>query len=186
MIKRTILLLNLIIFCCSPKVAGQFTFVGASANYGSWIKEIGGSVYAIYSINNKIDIVPNGTYFVPHKEIIDTPIDTGTVTYTWWSVNIDGHYVIFEKSIFQFFGLIGLNITNETKFEKFTTLGQLNKIRTITTKPNLNVGAGVQFHLSKFFTPFVEIKYVIGQRDQAVASLGVLFRIAPDRESEEY
>jgi len=174
------------IFCYSPKVTGQFTFVGASASYGSWIKEIGGSVYAIYSVNNKIDIVPNATYFIPHEEIIETQLDSGKVTYTWWSANLDGHYVVFEKSIFQLFGLLGLNITNETKLEDYVTQGQRFKYKTKTTKPALNIGAGVQFQLSKFFTPFVEIKYVLGERDQAVASLGVLIRIAPDRESEEY
>ncbi len=186
MIKKIILLFGLITFCCSTRLPAQFTFAGAAVNYGSWIKEIGGSVYGIYSINNKIDIVPDATYFFPHEEIIDTPLDTGTVTYTWWSVNLDGHYIVFEKSIFQFFGLMGLNITNETKLEDYTTQGQRFKYKTITTKPALNVGAGVQFHLSKFFTPFIELKYVLGTRDQAVASLGVLFRIAPDRESEEY
>ena len=172
-------------FCCGFKLYSQFTFIGAAANYGSWIKEIGGSVYGIYSVNKRIDIVPNATYFLPHEEIIDTPLDTGTVTYTWWSINLDGHYVIFEKSIFQFFGLIGLNITNETKLSDYNTQGQRFKYKTITTKPSLNIGAGVQFQLSKFFTPFIEIKYVLGPRDQAVGTIGFLVRIKPDRESEE-
>jgi hypothetical protein len=184
--KKILLLICMLIITCCYRIGAQFTFVGASVNYGSWIKEIGGSAYAIYTINNKIDIVPNATYFFPHEEIINTQIDTGTVTYTWWSANIDGHYLIFEKSNFQIFGLMGLNVTNETKFEDFQTLGQPYKIKTITTKPGLNVGAGVQLHLSKFFIPFTEIKYVLGQRHQAVVSLGVMVRIAPDREREEY
>ena len=86
-------------FCCGSKLSAQFTFAGASANYGSWIKEIGASAYGIYSINNRIDIVPNATYFLPHKEIIENPLDTGKVIYTWWSVNLDGHYILFEKSV---------------------------------------------------------------------------------------
>lgn len=184
--KKILLLICLLTISCSHRIYAQFTFVGASVNWGSWIKEFGGSAYLIYSINNKIDIVPNATYFFPHEEIIDTPLDSGTVTYTWWSANLDGHYVVFEKSVFQLFGLMGLNITNETKFEDYYTQGQRFKYKTITTKPALNVGAGVQFHLSKFFTPFTEIKYVLGERHQAVVSLGVIVRIAPDREREEY
>ena len=183
--NKTLFYLFLLVFFSGSELFSQLTFVGASANYGSWIKEIGGSVYGIYSVNNKIDIVPNATYFFPHEKIIDTPLDTGTVTYTWWSVNVDGHYVVFEKSVFQFFGLMGLNITNETKLEDYNTQGQRFKNKSITTKPALNVGAGVQFQLSKFFIPFIEIKYVLGERDQAVASVGFLIRIKPDREREE-
>jgi hypothetical protein len=184
--KKILLLICMLITSCCYRIYAQFTFVGASVNWGSWIKEIGGSACAVYTINNKIDIVPNATYFFPHEEIIETPLDTGTVTYTWWSANLDGHYVVLEKSKFQLFGLMGLNITNETKFEDYITQGQRFKYKTVTTKPALNLGAGVQFPLSKFFTPFIELKYVLGERHQAVASLGVLVRIAPDREREEY
>jgi hypothetical protein len=184
--KRILLLTSLIILICCSKLSAQFTFVGASANYGTWIKEIGASVYGIYSVNKKIDIVPNGTYFWPHKVIIDEPLKTGTENYTWWSINLDGHYVIFEKSVFHVFGLMGMNFTNETKIEDYETQGQPFKIKTKTTKIGLNAGAGVQFPLSNFIIPFTEVKYILGERHQGVISLGVLFRIAPDRIKEDY
>jgi outer membrane immunogenic protein len=185
MIKKIFLLVSLITLVYTSNLCAQFTYVGASANYGSWIKEIGASVYCIYSVNKRIDIVPNATYFLPHEVNIDDPLDVGTVKYTWWAINIDGHYVLFEKSVFHIFGLMGLNFTNETKLEDYETQGQPFKIKTTTTKPGLNVGAGIQFPLSKFFIPFTEIKYTLGDRHQCAVSLGVLIRIAPDRVRED-
>jgi hypothetical protein len=80
---------------------------------------------------------------------------------------------------------MGLNFTNETKIEDYETQGKPFNIKTNTTKLGLNVGAGVQFPLSKFFIPFTEIKYTLGDRHQGVVSLGILVRIAPDRVHEE-
>jgi hypothetical protein len=179
--KTVLLLVCLITSVSNSKLSAQLTFLGASANYGSWIKEIGAGVYGIYSINKRIDIVPNATYFLPHEEIIDTPLDTGTVQYTWWSINLDGHYVLFEKSIFHIYGLMGLSFTNETEIKDYQTMGQPFNIKTNTTKLGLNAGAGVHLPLSKFFIPFAEIKYTLGEKHQGVVSLGILFRIAPDR-----
>jgi hypothetical protein len=185
MYKKLLLLVGLIIMACNSKLCAQITFLGASANYGSWIKEIGASAYGIYSISNKIDIVPNVTYFYPHEVQINETLKTGTEKYTWWVINLDGHWVLYEKSIIHVFGLMGLNFTNETKKEDYVTQGQPFKIKTATTKLGLNVGAGIQFPLSKFFIPFTEIKYTLGEKDQGVISLGVLFRIAPDRVKDE-
>jgi outer membrane immunogenic protein len=182
--KRTLLFVSLLAFLSVSKLSSQFTFIGASANYGSWIKEIGGSVYGIYSINSKIDIVPNVTYFLPHTVEI-TGASTGSIEYTWWTINLDGHYVFIEKSVFHIFGLIGLNFTNLTAKTDELYQGQPFRYKSVTTKAGFDVGAGVQFQLSKFFTPFVEIKYVLGERDQAVASMGFLVRIRPDRVREE-
>lgn len=187
--KIKLLLAGLLtVICCSGLLA-QITFLGISANYGSWIKEIGASAYGIYSVNKRIDIVPNASYFWPHEIQINETLKTGIEKYTWWAINLDGHYVLFEKSVFHIFGLMGLNFTNETKLEDYDTQGKPFKIKTNTTKLGLNIGAGMQFPLSKFIIPFTEIKYTLGDRHQAVISLGVLFRIAPDRirdEMEDY
>jgi len=184
--NRTILfLVCLLTLGCNSKLSSQITFVGASANYGSWIKEIGASAYGIYSVSKKIDIVPNVTYFLTHEIEINETLKTGTEQYTWWTINLDGHYVVFEKSFFHIFGLMGLNFTTENKIEDYVTQGQPFNIKTNTTKLGLNVGAGVQFPLSKFFIPFTEIKYTLGEKHQGVVSLGILFRIAHDRVREE-
>jgi outer membrane immunogenic protein len=183
--RITLMLVCLLTLGCNSKLSAQITFVGASANYGLWIKEIGASAYGIYSVSKKIDIVPNVTYFLPHEVDIITGSSTGTIEYTWWAVNLDGHYVLFEKSIFHIFGLMGLNFTNETKRTDEIYMGQPFKDKTTSTKIGLNVGAGVQFPLSKFFIPFTEIKYTLGEKHQVVVSLGILVRIAPDRVREE-
>jgi opacity protein-like surface antigen len=155
--------------------------VGASVNYGTWIEEFGAGACVNYSVNNKIDIVANGTYFLPHK----VNVEYGTNEFTWWMVNLDGHYIVFEKEMIQFYGLMGLNFTNETKRIEETVQGQLFKDKIVTTKIGLNTGAGVQFPISKFFIPFTEARYTLGERQQFCFSLGFLFRIAPDKIRDE-
>ncbi|KPK86023.1 MAG: hypothetical protein AMS27_05955 [Bacteroides sp. SM23_62_1] len=164
----------------------QLTFLGAAANYGTWIKEPGASIYAIYSVNEKIDIVPNATYFLPHT----FDVTDGTHEYTWWHINLDGHYVVFEPSGIQLFGLMGLCFTNETKrIDELIQGQQPYRDKINATKIGLNIGAGGQLHLAKYFNPFAEVKYSLGDRHQFVFTLGILCRIASDRvpgESDEF
>jgi outer membrane immunogenic protein len=174
-------LVFLYLFVFSSGLLAQFTHVGAGANYGSWIKELGVSGYCIYTISGKIDIVPNGTYFWPHK----VNVEFGTNEFTWWTVNMDGHYVVLEKNILQIFGLMGLNYTNEVKRIEETIQGQVFKDKITTNKLGLNIGAGLQLPVSKYFIPFTEVKYTLGERHQFGLCLGILFRIAPDKIREE-
>lgn len=185
--KTKLSLFIIFLFVFNSGLLAQFTYVGASANYGSWIKEFGASAYVIYSVGEKIDIVANGTYYWPHEENINEPSTgtTGTNTFKWWIVNLDGHYVVYEKSILHVFGLMGLSLTNEIKIEDYITQGQPFNIKTTTNKLGLNIGAGLQLPLSKFFIPFTEIKYTLGDRHQFGVSLGILVRIAPDKIRDE-
>jgi len=179
--KRFILILLIALFVQSGLHA-QFTFVGAAINYGTWIKEPGGSAHVIYTVNEKIDLTPNATYFIPHK----FEVEDGTHEYTWWTINLDGHYIVFEKSKYQLFGLMGLNFNNEVKRIDELMMGQQPyKDKFTTTKMGLNIGAGGQLHLLKFFNPFAEVKYTLGERDQLCFALGIIFRIAPDRVPDE-
>jgi hypothetical protein len=178
--KRFILILMIGLFLQSGLHA-QFTFVGAAINYGTWIKEPGGSAYVIYTVNEKIDLTPNATYFLPHT----FEVEYGTHEYTWWTINLDGHYVVLEKSAFQLFGLMGLNFNNEIKHIDENVMGQPFKDKITTTKMGLNIGAGGQLYLSKFFNPFAEVKYTLGERNQLCFALGIIFRIAPDRVPDE-
>jgi len=183
--KRLFLILMITLLMQSAFYA-QFTFVGVAANYGTWIKEPGASAYLLYTVNTKIDLVPNATYFLPH--MVD--VENGTHEYTWWTVNLDGHYVVVEKSKLQLFGLMGLNFTNELKrIDELWQGQQPYKDKVTINKLGLNIGAGGQLHLSKFFNPFAEVKYTLGERDQLCFALGIIFRIAPDRvpdESEDF
>jgi hypothetical protein len=184
--RKISILIVLIAFFIQSGLFAQFTFLGASANYGTWIKEPGVSVYAIYSVNEKIDIVPNATYFFPHT----FNVTDGTHEYTWWNINLDGHYVVKEKSKVQLFGLMGLNFTNETKrIDELIAGQQPYKDKITTTKLGLNIGAGSQLLIHKFFNPFAEVKYTLGDKHQFVFSFGIICRIAPDKipgESDDF
>ena len=61
-------LLFLLVF--NDSIYSQITFVGLSGDYGTKIKEFGASGYALYTVNQQIDISPNLTYYLTHKENI--------------------------------------------------------------------------------------------------------------------
>lgn len=180
--RKKSILIFLIAFLMQTGLFAQLTFLGAAANYGTWIKEPGVSLYTIYSVNEKIDLVPNVTYFLPHT----FNVTDGTHEYTWWNINFDGHYVVIEKSKIQLLGLMGLNFTNEIKrIDELIAGQQPYKDKITTTKLGLNIGAGGQLHLSNFFNPFAEVKYILGDKNQFVFTLGIICRITPDKVSEE-
>lgn len=179
--RKKSILIFLIVFIMQTRLVAQLTFMGAAANYGTWIKEPGVSLYIIYSVNDKINLAPNATYFLPHT----FDVTDGTHEYTWWNINLDGNYIVLEKSKMQLFGLMGLNFTNEIKrIDELIAGQQPYKDKITTTKPGLNIGAGSQLHLSNFFNPFAGIKYMLGDKHQFVFTLGIVCRIAPDKVPE--
>jgi outer membrane immunogenic protein len=162
---------------------GQITYVGVAGHYGTSIKEFGVGANALYTINEKIDIAPGLVYFFPHKE----DYYDGYRRNTWWSVNIDGHYIPFANDYLQAYGLMGLNFTSVEVKRDYTFQGQEFKDKKTTLELGLNIGGGIQFNLAEKIAPFAEAKYTLGEADQLVFSLGIIFRIMEDkvRESPE-
>jgi len=160
----------------------QFTFVGVTGDYGTKIKEPGFSAIAFYTVNQQIDITPNFTWYLPHKE----NISGREKKTTWWSANLCGHYNILQAGMLEGYGLMGLNVSGITKETRETVQGQDFKDKKTYYKPGLNVGIGGNVHLSDFFTPFAEVKVTLTDNEyfQAGFRLGILVRIAPDKERE--
>ena len=178
---------NKIILCLIAALAfagtsfSQITFVGVSADYGTKIKEPGFSVTAFYTVNKQIDITPNLSYYLPHT----STIPNGDSISTWLAGNLDGHYNIFEFGVFEGFGLMGLNFTYVTTEVNEVIQGTPLKYTTYETKTGLNVGFGGAVHFSKFFTPFTEIKYTLGDEIFQIGfRFGILVRLAEDKVRE--
>jgi hypothetical protein len=178
--RKILLAILLIGMVTAVKSYGQVTYIGAAGHYGTAITEFGVGANAIYTINEKIDFTPNFVYYflneVPSEE------GEGVVTNKWWSANLDGHYIPVETSLFQAYGLMGLNLTSMRGRYDYTINNQrFEGSLTPMQKLGLNFGGGIQLKLGEKLAPFAEAKYTLGEADQLVFSFGILFRIKEDK-----
>ena len=188
---RKTLLLMVFILLLPVYVLGQFTHVGIAAGYGTSVKEPGFGLYSVYTVNEKIKIAPNAMYHIPHK--ITT--DDGTQTFGWWMINLDGNYMIYERTGFQGYGLMGLSFVNVTGEQDEVILGQEFKDKQSMLKLGLNIGAGLRFPISDRIAPFAELKVTLGEKadftfrdmttTQVCLTAGVLIRIFADKEKDQ-
>jgi opacity protein-like surface antigen len=100
------------------------------------------------------------------------PATPGNITYSRWSIDVDGHYKFYEMSDFEFYAVGGLNIAHYKS--KWDISG--NTISS-GTKPGLNVGAGAFYKFSDKMKAFSEFKYILSNYDQAEITFGVLFEL---------
>jgi len=161
----------------------QFTHVGVAAGYGTEIKEPGFGAYGIFSVNEEIKIVPNLMYYLPHK----VTTDDGTQKYSWWSISVDGDYIIVNQGNTRFYGIMGLTFISITGEQDEVISGQPFEDKLTMQKLGLNIGAGVRFPISEYIAPFAEVKYTLA--DAAVFEFqkvpvsqfslvaGIMFRI---------
>ncbi len=181
-IKQNLLLTSIFLFFAAISY-GQFTHVGVAAGYGTEIKEPGFGAYGIFSVNEEIKIVPNFMYYLPHQ--ITT--DDGTQKFSWWSINVDGDYIIVNKGNVRFYGIMGLTFLSISGEQDEVISGQPFEDKLTMQKLGLNIGAGIRFPVSEYIAPFAEVKYTLGQaadfefRNVPVSQFnlvaGIMFRI---------
>jgi hypothetical protein len=183
MMSRHNLLLTAIFLFLTSHSYSQFTHVGVAAGYGTEIKEPGFGAYGIFSVNEQIKIVPNAMYYLPHK----VTTDDGTQTYSWWTINVDGDYIIVNKGVVRFYGIMGLTFMSITGKQDEVISGQPFEDKLTLQKLGLNIGAGIRFPVSDYIAPFVEVKYTLGDAadfefknvpiSQFTLVAGIMFRI---------
>jgi hypothetical protein len=183
MMRKNILLYVFIILRFPIVTFGQFTHVGVAAGFGSEIKEPGLGAYGLFSVNKEIKIVPNVMFFLPH--VVNT--DDGTHKFTWWTINVDGDYIIVNQENVRFYGIMGLAFINVTGEQDEVISGQEFKDKLSMLKLGLNIGIGIRLPLSNYIAPFADVKYTLGDaadfefRNQPISqfsiSAGILFRI---------
>ena len=180
--KHNLALATLFLFFFSLSYS-QFTHVGVAAGYGTEIKEPGFGAYGIFSVNEEIKIVPNLMYYLPHKV---TTVD-GTQKYSWWSINVDGDYIIVNQGNTRFYGIMGLTFISITGEQDEVISGQPFEDKLTMQKLGLNIGAGVRFPVSEYIAPFAEVKYTLADAadfefqnvpvSQFSLVAGIMFRI---------
>ncbi len=182
MSKHNLLLAAVFLFLASHSYS-QFTHVGVAAGYGTEIKEPGFGAYGIFSVNEQIKIVPNVMYFLPHK----VSTDNGTQKYSWWTISVDGDYIIVNKGAVRFYGLMGLTFMSITGEQDEVINGQPFEDKLTLQKLGLNIGAGIRFPVSEYIAPFAEVKYTLADAadfqfqsipvSQFSLVAGIMFRI---------
>lgn len=131
------------------------TKLGVGVVYGEEVESAGINVNATFRVAPQIAIAPNINIYFPDEE--DTGLDS------FWSVNLDGHYIFVADPDFHVYGLGGLNlaIIDPEVGDSESELG-------------VNLGIGGEVHLQSF-SIFSELKYVVGDLDQVVLGLGARF-----------
>ena len=180
--KHNLLLSAILLFFTSLSYS-QFTHVGVAAGYGTEIKEPGFGAYGIFSVNEQIKIVPNAMYFLPHK----VTTDDGTQKFSWWTLSVDGDYIIVNKGVVRFYGIMGLTFISITGEQDEVISGQPFEDKLTMQKLGFNIGAGIRFPVSEYIAPFAEVKYTLGDAadfefknvpvSQFSLVAGILFRI---------
>jgi hypothetical protein len=191
-------LIEILLILLLPAAAySQFTHVGLQAAYSTQVKEPGFGLLALYRVNDAIKLTPNALYYLPHK--INTSL--GTQKYEWWTINLDGNYVIVNQGIFEGYGMMGLSFINITGEQDEINHGLVFKDKRSMLKLGLNLGAGLRLNLGERVAPFLDLRYTIGNKakfsdwgevsaSQFSIFAGILVRIKEDKdrsaEEEEY
>jgi hypothetical protein len=180
--KPKLILATVFLFLFSLSYS-QFTQVGVAAGYGMEIKEPGFGAYGIFSVNEEIKIVPNLMYYLPHK----VTTDDGTQKYSWWTIGVDGNYIIVNQANIRFYGIMGLTFISITGEQDEVISGQPFEDKLTMQKLGLSIGAGVRFPVSEYMAPFAEVKYTLGSAadfefknvpvSQFSLVAGIMFRI---------
>lgn len=156
-------------------IAMAFTFnsysqisAGGGLVYGTEQQTIGFNLRGQYNITENIDIVGGLTFYLPNKEkqtLIFTTVESKT---NMWAFDVDGHYNFGIIDKLKVYPLAGLNIAGVTI--------EVNGTESSDTEVGLNIGAGATYEITEKIAGLFETKYTIGNFDQAVISLGVLYK----------
>lgn len=131
---------------------GQFK-LGGGLLFGSEVESAGIQGNGTYRFSEDIAGAADISIFFPGD---DTGLDS------FWSLNVNGHYLFAAEEEYHLYGLGGLNVsTAENSFNNNSD-----------SELGLNLGAGGELHLSSV-SLFGEIKYVISDFDQLVLGAGV-------------
>ena len=163
---KKITLLSIIIVALACNSFAQIN-AGGGITYGTEQKTIGFNLRGQYNIWENVDIVGGLTFYLPHKEkqtLIFTTVNSKT---TMWSFDVDGHYNFDLIDKLKAYPIAGLNISGVSV--------EVNSNKVSDTEVGLNIGAGATYEITDKLAGLFEIKYTIGNYDQAVIGIGVLY-----------
>jgi outer membrane immunogenic protein len=162
--KKSITIFSIIML--SAVAAFSQARVGAMLGYGSEVEQWGLGANAEFMINDRMGLAPNLFFYFPDN------INGSRLSF--WELNADFHYYFLNEDFIGLYGLGGLNLTT-------AKLKTDDVILTDNTHSELgvNLGLGANFDAGSFI-PFAELKYIVGDADQAVVFVGVKFPLNAD------
>ena len=140
--------------------------IGAFLANGTEIERWGIGANAEFFLNEKMAIQPNLLFYFPET--------VGDYKFSYWELNGDFHYYFLAEDVVSLYGKAGLNfMTFKVKYDGPSTGFDVSGS---DSEVGVNLGIGANFNVGGVL-PFAELKYVLGEADQAVISLGVKFPI---------
>ncbi len=174
------ILFALAVTLVSAPAFAQEILVGGGLVYGSDINRPGIQAHGYYAFGNKplpgLRVGGDIDIFLP-KHTNDGG-DVGTVTESWWDINLNAAYVFFspQNQPFNVYGLAGFNFANVgATFHPDPGVPDRD-LGGHTTYLGLNLGAGAEYTLP-FAAAFAEMKYVVSTANQLVITAGLRFAI---------
>lgn len=145
-------------------VKAQTNNIGAGLAYGSEIDRVGLGINAEFMIMPKLSIAPSFNYFLTEKNYY--------VTVRLWEINGNVHYYFMDNDKISVYGLGGLNYTKASAKSSILNYPHASSSGGL----GVNIGGGFKYHLNNQWSPFSELKYVIGDYDQLVLLVGMKFK----------
>ena len=130
--------------------------------YGSVAINIGLHFRGDVLIDKQWSVTPHFNWFFNREN--------GPFLHRWNALNLDAHYYFEVDNSWKVYPLFGVNFA--TVSEKFSGVTYSNSYI------GANLGAGTEYEFDSRLSGFGEAKYVIGDADQAVFTLGVLYLIS--------
>lgn len=154
------------------KVGGGLVLGTGVFEFDDLDNDLGIRVEGLYYINEEIRTSADLTYFFPKSE--------GDVDASLLGVNINAHYIFYNKEELTAYGLGGLNIavvtidTPSQTVPGFGTFGGSDS----ETEVGLNLGGGIEYMLD-FVDLFGEAKFggLASDADQFVLAVGLRFAL---------
>jgi outer membrane immunogenic protein len=161
---KKLILLAVFSFVCAASYA-QIR-VGGQLGYGTEVERWGIGANAEFFLNEKMAIAPKLLFYFPEK--------ANGVKVSYWEINGDFHYYLLSEDAVSVYGLAGLNLFSvKVKFDD----SAFSNAEYSDSELGVNLGVGLNFNVGNVL-PFAELKYVLGDVDQAVILLGVKFPIS--------
>ncbi len=138
--------------------------LGAGFTYGSGPDKPALHARAGYALSPLITVMADYNHYL-----------IGEKDYRARTINFNGQVHFYRQEEVSAYGLAGLNLTRTGNIHR-SRIDNL-RIKDTTDGTAFNLGAGAQFRFAEQLSAFFEAKYIIGDFEQFVAGLGVIYNL---------
>lgn len=138
--------------------------LGAGLAYGSDVEEFGIGANGEFFLNKKVAVSPSViVYFLENSPNEDR---------SFWELNTNINYYFANEGALEVYALGGVNLGTAKNDRR-----GIDNDDDATTELGLNLGIGTNFDINSSVKPFAQLKFVVGDFDQAVLFFGLRFAL---------